>query len=199
MVNHNTKAHILEATINAIEKFGVQSLTTRIIANEAGVNNAALHYYYGTKEELVDLALKQTLDHMLEDTIDILASKKSIQDRLEKLLDYLIDGVLRYPNLIRAHLNEPLMKGNTESPLLEVFNTWIEKISEPISNDLSPSQIKELKYSIFSVISSLIMGGLLPFSSENFPPVNLNDRQARSHYVNYIIPVSYTHLRAHET
>jgi len=187
MVNQDTKKHILEATINAIEKYGIQSLTTRNIANEAGVNNAALHYYYGTKEELIELALKQTLDHMLEDTVDILADQSSIEDRLRTLLDYIIDGILRYPNLIRAHLYEPLMKDNADSPLLNVFNIWVEEISKAINHGLDQEHKQSLKYQIFSLISSTLMAGLLPLREENFPPVNMNDPISRKEFVDHFI------------
>ena len=187
MNNQNTKKHILLSTIDAIEKFGVQNLTTRVIANEAGVNNAALHYYYGTKEELVELALEQTLNHMLDDTVEILASEKSIQDRLASLFNYIIEGVIKYPNLIRAQLNEPLMNGNANGPLLNVFNTWVSTIYKALEKDLTPSGEKQLKYTIFSVITSIIMAGLLPAYNNNFPPIDLRNNESRNRYVNYLI------------
>ena len=187
MNNQNTKNHILLATIEAIEKYGVQNLTTRVIAGEAGVNNAALHYYYGTKEELIDLALELTLNHMLEDTVEILACEESIQERLDSLFNYIIDGVLKYPNLIRAHLNEPLMNSNANSPLLKIFDIWVSEICKALENDLSTTAIMDLKYTIFSVISSIIMAGLLPFYNKNFPPVDFNNEQTRSQYVKHLI------------
>ena len=101
MSEQPTKQHILESTIDAIEKHGLQNLTTRVIAQEAGVNNAALHYYFGTKERLLDEALSTTLNHMLEDTEEILTSDMHIRDRLIAVFTYLVEGVLRFPNLIR--------------------------------------------------------------------------------------------------
>lgn len=194
MTNQNTKRHILIATIEAIEKFGVQNLTTRVIANEAGVNNAALHYYYGTKEELIDLALEQTLNHMLEDTVEIMAGQESIQDRLDSLFNYIIDGVLKYPNLIRAHLNEPLMNGNANGPLLNIFDIWVSEICKALENNLTPSGKKHLKYTIFSVISSIIMAGLLPFDNKNFPPIDFKNDETRSHYIDYLIKRLLEHI-----
>ena len=52
------------ATIDCIGRDGIQSLTTRKIAKEAGVNSAAINYYFGSKEKLVEKALNQTLNEM---------------------------------------------------------------------------------------------------------------------------------------
>ena len=57
MSPQSTKEKILHATIDAIVKNGIQNVTTRVIAQEAGVNNAALHYYFGTKEQLLEAFL----------------------------------------------------------------------------------------------------------------------------------------------
>ena len=42
------------------------------IPDEARVNNAALHYYFGTKKALLGLAMEQSLKNMLEDSSEIL-------------------------------------------------------------------------------------------------------------------------------
>jgi len=89
------KEHILLSTIDAIEKVGLMNLTTRLIAEEAGVNNAALHYYFGTKEQLVDAALNQITYHMLGDIKTILESDESIEIRIRKMFDYILDSSIK--------------------------------------------------------------------------------------------------------
>src|SRR3990172_7417938 len=108
-----TKAHILESTIGAIEKHGLPGLTTRVIAAQAGVNNAALHYYFGTKEALVDAALALTLDHMLADTEEILGRLFAGKERRRPLRPYLIEGTFPFPTLIRPPRGAPLVEGSS--------------------------------------------------------------------------------------
>ncbi|MFN2121724.1 MAG: ABC transporter ATP-binding protein, partial [Anaerolineales bacterium] len=67
-------------------------------------------------QERIAEALALTLDHMMEDTDEILSRSEDIRSRLRALFEYLIDGILRFPNLIRAHLSGPLMEGERESP-----------------------------------------------------------------------------------
>ena len=44
------RIQILEAAAIALTRGGYERITTRRIAEEAGVNIATLHYYFGTKE-----------------------------------------------------------------------------------------------------------------------------------------------------
>ena len=58
---------ILTAVVTCIEKFGLDKLTTRKIAEEAGTNIASINYYFRTKEALVNEALSMSINHMMED------------------------------------------------------------------------------------------------------------------------------------
>ena len=55
-----TKQKILKATLKILESEGIQKLTVRKIAAEAGVNVAAVNYHFGSKDQVVFEAL-QTL------------------------------------------------------------------------------------------------------------------------------------------
>lgn len=116
-----TKERILLSTIDAIEKFGLPNLTTRIIAEHAGVNNAALHYYFGTKENLIDTAMKQTKDHMLEDIQEILSGVSPIKKRVREMLVYIIEGSIKFPNIIRAHMIGPLLYSQRQAELADLL------------------------------------------------------------------------------
>ena len=121
----STKENILHSTIEAIEKYGLVALTTRLIAEEAGVNNAALHYYFGTKDNLVEAALNQTADQMINASKDILSGDKSIDARLRELLVYMINSVERFPNILRALLMEPLYFGERKDEPRQLLGFWI--------------------------------------------------------------------------
>ena len=54
-----TRRRILEAARRCLVEEGYARLSTRQIAAEAGVNHALIHYYYGTKDELVVAVLDE--------------------------------------------------------------------------------------------------------------------------------------------
>jgi AcrR family transcriptional regulator len=189
MSRQATKRQILEATISAIEKYGMQNLTTRAIAHEAGVNNAALHYYYGTKENLIAQALALTLDHMMEDTDEILSRTEAIRSRLRALFEYLIDGIHRYPNLIRAHLSGPLMKGERESPFYGMLDSWLERTGSELERVLPPEREDIIRISLHTAISAVLVAGLMPGSAQGPSHMDLQDERFRSRYVEYLVDI----------
>ena len=182
-----TKQHILEATINAIEKHGLQYLTTRLIAEEAGVNNAALHYYYGTKDQLVSEALNLTLDHMMEDTKAILGSGGEIPQKLTELFEYMCTGVVHFPNIIRAHLSGPLMEGKNDSPFIRMMGAWMDRTINELDNNRTNELRMRLQIALHGALSSMLVIGLMPDTEENFSPVDLRDDDARRKFIEYII------------
>jgi AcrR family transcriptional regulator len=157
---NNTKQHILLAAIEAIEKHGLSNLTTRLIAEEAGVNNAALHYYYGTKEQLVDAALNQTARHMLDDTREILEAEEPIEDRMRKVFTYLLEGVYKFPNIIRAHMIGPLFYEERQGDLLNLFSTWVSLIAEALAAQLDSSKLASAKLHLNMIFSQILMVGM---------------------------------------
>ncbi len=187
MAQRATKQHILEAAITAIEKYGVQNVTTRTIAQEASVNNAALHYYYGTKERLVAEALALTLDHMLEDTDAILSGAGDLRERLRALFEYIIEGAIRYPNLIRAHLSGALMEGDSNSPFLRLLDAWLERTSSELEDALPPAPKRNIRFGVYAAFSAIVMAGLLPGSAQAAAAINLRDEAARSQAIEAIL------------
>ncbi len=180
-----TKKHILLAAIDTIEALGVQNVTTRAIAERAGVNNAALHYYYGTKERLVEEAMALSLQHWMEDTAEQLSRPGDAREKLYAMFDYLVDGDLRYPNLIRAHLYAPLMEGQGNTALMGVFARWLELTCAELDR-LFPERKEEMRMAVFSAILALLNAGLMP-SLPGHPELDLRDEAARRRFVNYLV------------
>ena len=56
---------IIEAAIACIEKYGYGETTVRKIAAQADVNVAAVNYYFGSKDELINRALEISLQKRL--------------------------------------------------------------------------------------------------------------------------------------
>jgi len=53
---------VVQAAADCIEEYGIQKTTIRAIAARAGMNSAAINYYFSSKDELVRLALERALN-----------------------------------------------------------------------------------------------------------------------------------------
>lgn len=62
----NTEAKILEAANNIFLQFGYHGTTLQQIATKAGVNTAAIHYYFRSKENIYSIVLLNNLSQLLD-------------------------------------------------------------------------------------------------------------------------------------
>lgn len=184
MVNQTTEEHILMSTISAIEKHGLAKLTTRLIAEEAGVNNAALHYYYRTKEHLIEAALNQTANHMLQDIQQILFNQNTIEIRLREMLTYLIEGVRQYPNIIRAHFIGPVLYAKREKELSNLYKTWVQLTMEALTSHVENKSQLRLKFELNMIFSAILMSGLFIKLSSDYSWMNLDDDSECESFIN---------------
>jgi AcrR family transcriptional regulator len=187
MSPQTTKDHILISTIDAIEKYGLANLTTRLIADEADVNNAALHYYFGTKDQLIDTALNYTANHMLSDTEIILNGDKPIEVRMREMIEYIIEGVLRYPNLIRAHMTNHLLNSQSQVELSYLLESWINLAAKALAPYVSVDNQIQLKLVLNMVFSVILIAGLLKGPPEEYSWIDLRDSKEREALLKYAI------------
>src|SRR5688572_4916261 len=97
---------LIEAAIGEIEARGLADLTVRGVAAAAGMNIAAVNYYFRSKEALVATALERTLQNMIADTAQLLDHMQEDPPRvLAELLAYYLEGGLRFPRIGKAHLH----------------------------------------------------------------------------------------------
>lgn len=65
IIGTDTASQILAAAFKLLTRVGYARLSTRVIAAEAGVNHALIHYYFGTKDKLVIAALDEANRRLL--------------------------------------------------------------------------------------------------------------------------------------
>ena len=122
---------IIEAVITCIEKYGVDKITTRKIAEEAGTNIASINYYFRTKDALVNEALSMTINHMLEDVrLSIGNKEQNFLAVFEDVLFYLIDGNLRFPGITAAHLYDAVFEKKKDTLGLKIMNQLFEEVAQ---------------------------------------------------------------------
>ena len=69
----DTKTRILDAAESLFMEHGFEATSLRSLTTAAGVNLAAVHYHFGSKEELFQAVLTRRLDPMNQERIDLLA------------------------------------------------------------------------------------------------------------------------------
>jgi AcrR family transcriptional regulator len=97
-----TRQRIIRGAWTVIAERGLAGLTTRLVANEAGISHGMCHYHFENKDELV-LAL---VDHVRQYWIDpmerLVAAPTSARERLEAVVRWMAEPATR--DVMRVHL-----------------------------------------------------------------------------------------------
>ncbi len=185
---HVVREKILTSAIECIETQGLQALTIRSIASKAGVNSAAINYYFSTKENLVEEALDRTLEEFKripEETLQV--DSLDPQARLRAFFNTFFDGLVRWPRIVRAHLQPPLFEANYGTRFVDTFNSFLTGLLRRLEEmPLGPRE-HNLRFRIIQSISAVLIPGLMPGFFRYFAGLDFADPEARRSYVDDLV------------
>ncbi|MEW6093980.1 MAG: TetR/AcrR family transcriptional regulator [Chloroflexota bacterium] len=163
MTKTSARQLILEAVATCIEKYGIDKLTTRKIAEEAGTNVASINYYFRSKDELVAEALMMTIRHMMEDVFVAIDEQDSpFQAVLEDVFFYLIDGATRFPGISTAHLYAAVVEKRYDSPGALAIVRVFERLVEGAMAEYPGKDPGQIRFLLSQVISAIMFAMLAP-------------------------------------
>lgn len=120
------KEKILEATITLLtECQDVKDVTTRRIAEKAGVNPAMINYYYKSKDNLLIKSLKRILASFLSEQ-DVKYDSNKPKEALEAILGTFVCGIMTYKKYLSTAVPKILMEdeiflSNLIAPLVKKY------------------------------------------------------------------------------
>lgn len=200
MSNEVVRKRIVNAAIQCIEKYGIQSVTNRLIAKEAGVNSAAINYYFGSKEHLMDEALKASLNCFLSvlfNKLDIQKSGDNKENILGKFLEEALNGPFSNHRILKAHLYDALMRDDYSSTFIQQFSTSMETLHVIFHSELPEEKREDAKMHMAQVASSALFIKLLPeFFSTHFG-LDFSDPAVQKRYIDLwlkTIPAKFYHI-----
>jgi AcrR family transcriptional regulator len=157
------REQILEAVITCIEKDGIESLTTRRIAEEAGTNIASINYYFRSKDLLVEEALTMTVNHMLDDVVEIMAGPpQPFEAMLEEVLYYMIEGALRFPGMTLAHIHSIIVEKRTDTIAADAFRKIFGMLTGHAERAFGDVPAEQIRAAMAQVLSTALFTMLAP-------------------------------------
>lgn len=97
--DRDTERRILDAARTVFIRRGSGGARMQEIAEEAGVNQALLHYYFGTKDGLSLAVFREAAGKLFPGILRILSSSASIEARVEQVVHHYIDTLRAHPFL----------------------------------------------------------------------------------------------------
>ncbi len=157
---------MLEAAINLLERHGVDGVGIREIAAEAGVNSAAVSYYFRSKENLMRQALERTLDQAfgrIPGELEALA-KTGLGKRqaFEALLAGYIANASRYPRISYAHLREAITLQRYDTPGAAMVQKLISELAQWLKPEYPKRTEAELRLGLSQIWAAIITWAMAP-------------------------------------
>ena len=171
-----TREAILEAARRCLLDEGIARLSTRSVAETAGVPLSQLHYHFGSKQKMVLELLEAENERRLARQTAMYAEDRPLWQRYEQACDFLEDdldsGYVRVlQEMIAVGWSDPAIGDRVRELLLGWFDllTDVCRDAERELGSLGPFTAEELG----ALISQLFMGGesmlLLGFDRARWP------------------------------
>jgi AcrR family transcriptional regulator len=128
-----------EALLDAAERLlvdrGYASVTTRRLAEEAGVNHGLVHYYFGSTGSLLVRALERFTERLIDRQRDLYAAETPFAEKWRDAMRYLVDEDATYQKiwleLQALAWNDPALRGRLARVNAEWRGVLTEAFAEP--------------------------------------------------------------------
>jgi Transcriptional regulator len=94
-----TEKHILDAAKAVFILRGTAGARMQEIAEEAGVNQALLHYYFRSKEKLSEAVFRDTAGRMFPALLQIVAGDLPLVEKIDRIVDTYLTTMSQTPFL----------------------------------------------------------------------------------------------------
>lgn len=167
-----TETRILNAAKAVFIRRGTSGARMQDIAEEAGVNQALLHYYFRSKEKLSEAVFRDTAGRMFPALIQIVGSDRSLTEKIDLIVDtyltqmtrtpfmpgYVISELHHHPERIRQLLGQ-LADGDITTITKPAF----ERLEKQLAAEARAGHIRRMNAAQFFV--NLVSLCIFPFAA----------------------------------
>ena len=167
-----TEQRILDAAKIVFIRSGTAGARMQEIAEEAGVNQALLHYYFRSKERLSEAVFRETAGKMFPAIIQILGSNSPITEKIDRIIDTYLTAMSRAPFLPGYIISElhhhperitQLLGTVTGGNIADAVRPAFEKLEHQIAAEVRAGRMRRINASQFFV--NIISLCVFPFAA----------------------------------
>jgi AcrR family transcriptional regulator len=149
----DTERKILDAARTVFVRRGTAGARMQEIAEEAGVNQALLHYYFRSKDGLAMAVFRDTAGRLIPAAMAVLGSADPLEEKLERFVHLYIDTVRQnpfIPGYIIAELHHHperlagLVSQFAGGPAPWVSQTFLQRLDRQIAERVSAGTMRPI-------------------------------------------------------
>jgi AcrR family transcriptional regulator len=187
MGNVSAEEKIITAAVECIEKYGIKGTTIRQIAEQAGVNIAAVNYYFRSKDVLIERCMQQTLHNAFDWDDLIQLPGDTAAEHCKAIFTGILEGGLNYPGITRAHFYDLLVEGKYTNPLTTSINSFLDNLVADMMAKGATLSDTELHLACAQIMNAVMMFILSPRLFTVKHGLNLQDPNTRKEYINRLV------------
>jgi AcrR family transcriptional regulator len=170
MQKNNMEEQILLVAKELFMQYGYEGVSTTQVAKAVGCNQALVHYYYRTKQNLFKIICQQEIQKMLKILADIPQEDISFEDFIEKIIDAQIGFLKNNPDAPFFIIGELRHNSEVLKMMRELFSEFGKEILSKIrmfvemkqrKGELNDVSIEDLLIDIVSLDVMSFVGQVL--------------------------------------
>lgn len=188
-MKEDTKEKILNTVVEIIGKEGVHVITVRKVADLSQVNIAAINYYFGSKDDLIEEAIQYFLERKMLEIVSILDMPEyKVDQKLFLFLKNYMEVISHYPGFPKSILAS-VLKGDLS--FFKKINNFINKVIMKIASLIAENlDIQDMEIALIKTIQ-IIIPVVFPISLHNafsnLFPLDLHDEAIKEKYIKVIL------------
>jgi len=187
MPTDTVELKIIDAAIECVEQFGLKGATNRRIAEKAGVNLAAINYYFRSKENLIERVMQTTLNNAFDwDDVQALPGNTA-RERCIAVFEDLIEGGCNYPGISRAHFYDLIVEGNYDSQVVKQYTEFVKKLSDDLYQRGTNLNREQLNLACAQIASACFMAILAPKLNQDALGLNFCNAETRHQFITSLV------------
>lgn len=158
----STEQRIIAAAVECIERYGIQETTNRKIAEIAGVNNAAINYYFRSKDALVQRVMEETLKNAFDWEDFSKLPYGSPRERCIAVFSDIMTGGINFPGITRAHFYDLFANGDYNNLGIKKYAEFVEHLACELQDLGATQSPAELRLALMQIAAAVIMVIIAP-------------------------------------
>ena len=154
-----TEQRILEAAHAVFVRRGTAGARMQEIAAEAGVNQALLHYYFRSKEQLARAAFERAGSQLMPAIVRVMGSEAAIEEKVARVVALEIEHLSRAPYLPGYIIGEVAHHPERARQLIATM-----------THGLTPAEIRPRVFGVLKrqIAARVAAGEMRPITPESF-------------------------------
>jgi AcrR family transcriptional regulator len=179
---------IIQATIDCIERYGLEQTTIRKIGEIANMNSASISYYFRSKDHLIERVLSASLNYAFRWSDFVFTEPMTLEDQMTEIFGFLSVRASQYPNLTKAHFHDVLWFGKTDTPTVRRINEFLDDLLREVKRKKPLADDTKCRLALIHIMSStMLYFGTFAMMFDDFDHVDFASDEIRLAYVRQIV------------